>query len=155
VARAGRDFEKAVYEFCRALDPDAQVLFDHKVRDIDTGEWRQADAWVSYRVMGHFPVSLLISCKDHSRPVGTGVLESLSAEVKSTRAHAGVLYSRSGFTKTASRKGKGPQYFLLPTLRECTARTPDRAPARSVRRGASLHDHDDSGWTRRAATALG
>ena len=34
--RQGRGFEKAVYTFVEALDPEAEVIFDHKVPDIDT-----------------------------------------------------------------------------------------------------------------------
>lgn len=41
--RLGRKFEEAVYTFARTLDASAEVFFDHKVPDRDTGELRQCD----------------------------------------------------------------------------------------------------------------
>jgi hypothetical protein len=106
VARRGKQFEEAVYAFFRGLDAQAVVRFDHRVPDRDTGSLRQVDVWVEYRVMGHFPITVLVSCKDHSRPLDIGEVETFLAERNSVGASLGVIYSRSGFTQQAIAKAK-------------------------------------------------
>lgn len=46
MAKPGRDFEGAVYQFVKMLSPDAQALFNAKVPDRDTGSLRQVDVSV-------------------------------------------------------------------------------------------------------------
>jgi hypothetical protein len=41
--KPGRDFEQAVHCFVQALDPAAEVLFDHSVPDVHTNTPRQVD----------------------------------------------------------------------------------------------------------------
>lgn len=102
----GYGFEKAVYDFASRLDSDAEVLFDHKVLDRDTGTSRQCDVWINAKVMGHFPISILVSCKDHGRKLDVGEIGSFCNEVHSTGASTGVIYARAGFTKPALAKAK-------------------------------------------------
>ncbi len=104
--KRGADFEQAVYAFAKALDPSAQVLFDHKVLDRDTDRPRQCDVWVNARMGGHWPVSVLVSCKDYTRKVHAGQIGTFCNEVRSTSASTGVIYSRSGFTKGAVEKAR-------------------------------------------------
>jgi len=104
--KSGREFEEAVFAFVKALDPTADVKFDHKVPDRDTGKPRQCDVWVNAKIGGHWPIAVLVSCKDHSRKLNSGHIDTFIGEVKSTGASTGVIYSKSGFTKPAIRKAK-------------------------------------------------
>jgi len=104
--RAGREFEKAVFAFIKALDPSAKVIFDHEVLDRDTGTPRQCDVWVNAKLGGHWPLSILVSCKDQTRKLDIGDIGTFCDEIRSTGASTGVIYSSSGFTEPALKKAK-------------------------------------------------
>lgn len=53
---------------------------------------------------GHYPISVLVSCKDHGRPISVTHIETLQGEIRSTAATCGVIYSRYGYTKSAQLK---------------------------------------------------
>ena len=106
MARRGETFERSVFEYCKSLDPAAQVIFDHKVPDRDTGALRQADVWINCKLLGQHPVSVLVSCKDHARPLDVSEIETFLAEIRSTGAGFGILYARAGFTQNALRKAR-------------------------------------------------
>src|SRR4051812_19104899 len=66
--KPGREFEEAVYEFVKTLaDKHTEVIFDHKQLSVFTGKSRQVDAWIRTKVLGHFPISIAVSCKDYGR----------------------------------------------------------------------------------------
>src|SRR5947207_13958805 len=104
MAKVGKDFEVAVGQFVRTLTDSAIVNFDHRVPDRHTGKPRQVDVWVTGTFGGHIPFSMLISCKDHKRPLDVPEVESAAAERASTGASMVVLYSSSGFGETALAK---------------------------------------------------
>jgi hypothetical protein len=104
--RVGLEFEEAVYRFVNSLDSHAQVLFNHSVRDRDTCEPRQCDVWIEAKLWGHWPISILVSCKDHKRKLHSGDIGAFLDEIRSTGATTGVIYSRSGFTEPALLKAK-------------------------------------------------
>lgn len=105
--KPGRTFEIAVYDMVKALDASAEVIFDHKVPDRDVPETlRQVDVWINATVGGHWPISVLISCKDHKRRLNVGDIEKFLGEVRSTGASTGVIYSHSGFSKAALEKAR-------------------------------------------------
>lgn len=104
--RPGRDFELAVHRFVQALDPAAEVLFDHAVTDVHTHTPRQVDVWVRARFLGHFPMAILVSCKDYARPLDIGHIGAFHSEVTATGASTGIIYSRNGFSKPAIAKAK-------------------------------------------------
>jgi hypothetical protein len=104
--KPGYEFERAVYAFVEALDPTAEVLFNHKVRDRDTSTLRQCDVWINAKFGGHWPLSILVSCKDHSRKLDIGDIGTFCNEVRSTGASTGVIYSSSGFTRPGVAKAK-------------------------------------------------
>lgn len=103
---SGKAFERAVYEFARSLSPDAEVIPDHKPRDVHTRRKRQADVWINYKVGGHIPLKILVSCKDWRRKVGEPDIDKFSGEITAYSASAGVIYSRSGFAKPALVKAE-------------------------------------------------
>lgn len=105
--KAWRDFEEAVFAFVKTLDPSAEVLFNHKVPDRDTGTLRQCDAWINAKFGGHLPISILVSCKDYnSKKLDIGDIGTFCNEVRSTGASTGVIYSHIGFTQPALDKAK-------------------------------------------------
>lgn len=119
MARAGKDFEKAVEAFCRYLDPNAHCQFDIMIKDRDTSTLRQVDGWIRLRVMGgHIPISMLVSCKDHARPIDIEGVEKCSAEMRSTGASHAILYSSSGFTAPAIEKGRALNIACCKLLRD-------------------------------------
>jgi hypothetical protein len=122
----GDKFEKDVYAFVKALDPKAEVLFNHKVPDKDTGSQRQVDVWIKARIGGHIPISILVSCKDYKRKLNVTHIESFSQEVQSTGASTGIIYSRSGFSRTALKKANVKGLNCCRLFRNEPAEIPDR-----------------------------
>jgi hypothetical protein len=106
MVKHGAEFEKAVLEFVKALDPQAEVLFNHKVPDRDTGTSRQCDVWINAKFGGHWPLSILVSCKDHNTKLDINDIGTFLEEKRSTGAGYGVIYSKAGFTKPAIEKAK-------------------------------------------------
>lgn len=107
--RSGRRFEEAVFRFAQALDPTAEVLFDHKVPDRDTGKPRQCDAWINAKYGGHWPLAIYVSCKDRSkskRNLDQGDVDAFMGEVRARGATMGVLYTNTGFTGPAIDKAR-------------------------------------------------
>jgi hypothetical protein len=104
--RNGLAFEKAVHAFANTLDPNAEMLFDHKVPDRDTGTPRQCDVWINAKFGGHWPLSILVSCKDHKKKLNVDDIGAFRDEIRSTGASTGVIYSKSGFTQPAIEKAK-------------------------------------------------
>jgi len=102
----GKEFENAVYDFAKAISPESEILFDHKRIDRDTGEYRQCDVWINGNMSGFWPVSILVSCKDHRRKIDIGHIGEFCNEVRSTGAHFGIIFSSSGFTESAKRKAQ-------------------------------------------------
>ncbi len=102
--KKGKAFELAVHDFVKRLAPNAKVIFDHKVKDKDTGSYRQVDVWIETLIENHFPLSILVSCKDYKRKVDIAHIGTFINEVRSTGANTGIIYSSSGFTKTAIKK---------------------------------------------------
>lgn len=106
MSKIGEDFERAVHAFVNKLDPNAEVLFDHLVPDSYTGDLRQCDVWVNAKFGGVYPVKIYISCKNHKRKLDIGDIDTFDGEIKARRPDTGVIYSKSGFTESAIRKGK-------------------------------------------------
>lgn len=104
MTKESKQFEKDVWAFVKKLDKSAEVLFDCKIPDKDTGSPRQVDAWINAKIGKHFPISILVSCKSHKRKLNITHIESFAAEVRSTGASTGVIYSSSDFTRPALKK---------------------------------------------------
>ena len=104
MTKPSKQFEKDVWAFANTLASSAEVLFDHKVLDKDTGSKRQVDVWINATFGNHIPISVLVSCKNMKRKLDITHIESFNAEVHSTAASTGVIYSSSGFTAPALKK---------------------------------------------------
>jgi hypothetical protein len=101
-----RRFEQAVAAFAAALDPSATVKHDVRMPDRHHGRSRQRDVWIDAKIAGHFPVSILVSCKRTKRKLNSGDLDAFCGELSSSPARVGVLYSYAGFTQGAVEKGR-------------------------------------------------
>jgi hypothetical protein len=99
-------FEEAVAAFAAALDPAATVKHDLRLPDRHHGRRRQRDVWIEAKIGGHFPVSVLVSCKRTKRKLNSADVDAFNGELESSHARVGVMYSYSGFTKGAVDKGR-------------------------------------------------
>ena len=101
-------------------------MFNHKVPDRDTGQLRQTDVWINARLAGCYPLSVLISCKDHDRPLSITQIETFLSEIRSTCAHLGVIYSSRGFSKQAIAKARANAISCCRLYRNEPAEMPER-----------------------------
>ena len=99
-----RQFEIAVANLLKALDPTAKITHDKEIPDKDTGRSRQRDVWIETTVCKHFSLKMLVSCKRYKRKVDQQHMDAFIGEQLSSGAQKGVIYSFSGFTKPALEK---------------------------------------------------
>jgi len=99
-----REFERAVAKFAAAMDPLAKVQHDVTLPDRHSHRPRQRDVWSEAKICQHFPVAVLVSCKRWRKKIDQGHIDAFCGELASSRAHKGVIYSYSGFTKPALEK---------------------------------------------------
>jgi hypothetical protein len=102
-----KEFERSVSEFLQRLlgrDPNAIVRYDPPILDRDTKRKQQVDAWIDYKIGGHLPVKMLISCKNHGRKLDIGAIRTFIQERADSGASAGAIYSPNGFSKDAIAK---------------------------------------------------
>jgi hypothetical protein len=101
-----KEFEIAVTNFIKALDPSAKVTHDAMLPDKDTGTLRQRDVWIETKVSKHFSLQILVSCKRYKVKLNQQHIDAFIGELLSSGAQKGVIYSYSGFTKPALDKAK-------------------------------------------------
>ena len=99
-----KNFELAVSKMLSALAPNASITHDATLPDVDTGEPRQRDIWVTTTVLDHFQIKILVSCKRYKRKLDQQHVDAFIGEMLSSGAHKGVIYSYSGFSKNAIKK---------------------------------------------------
>src|ERR1019366_1641336 len=118
------EFEVAVAEFAKSLDPTDVVTHSARRPDIDTGRLRQRDVWIEAKVCGMFPVKILVSCKRKRRPLNEQDIDAFIGELRSSGAHKGVLYSFAGFTAGALEKAERLGICCCRLLRRTAASLP-------------------------------
>ena len=101
-----KEFEIAVTNFIKALDPSAKVIHDAMLPDRDTGTLRQRDVWIETKVSEHFSLQILVSCKRYKSKLNQQHIDAFIGELLSSGAQKGIIYSFSGFTKPALEKAK-------------------------------------------------
>jgi hypothetical protein len=99
-------FETAVAAFIAALDPSADVQHNVRLPDRHHSGLRQRDVWVQAKLAGHYPVTVLVSCKRYRRKLHSGDIDAFNGELISSRAQLGFVYSYSGFTAPAIAKAR-------------------------------------------------
>jgi restriction endonuclease len=100
------EFEAAVAAFLSALDHGASVKANVRRPDRHTGKPRQRDVWIDARLLGHFPVSILVSCKRYQRRLNQQDIDAFEGERQSSGAQVGVIYSYRGFGAAALDKAR-------------------------------------------------
>lgn len=98
----GKFFEEVIRLVQEALknDHDTRIYKNHKVEDRD-GELREFDVFVVGNMNGE-PIHIAIECKDHSRKISRGPIESYVTKCRSVpNINKKIFVSRKGFTKGA------------------------------------------------------
>jgi hypothetical protein len=99
-----RQFEVAVADFLRVVDPTAKVTHDATIPDAHTGEPRQRDVWVEGSLCQLFAIKVLVSCKFKKARLNEQDIDAFNGEFISSRANKGVIYAKAGFTNEAIAK---------------------------------------------------
>jgi hypothetical protein len=77
----------------------------HMFTDLVTGEQREVDI-VAQTMVGTYPIFLSIECRDHLRPADVLWIEGVAKKHEHLSTSKLVLWSRSGFTKSAALKAR-------------------------------------------------
>ena len=101
-----KQFEIAVANFLRAVDPSAKITHDAKIADVHTGEPRQRDVWIEGNLCQLFPIKVLVSCKFTKDRLNEQDIDAFNGEFISSGAHKGVIYAKTGFADPAIQKAK-------------------------------------------------
>ena len=124
-------FEIAVAKFAAAMDPSAVVCHNVLLPDADTGHPRQRDVIIEARICKIFPVTVLVSCKNWQSKLDEGHIDTFVGELLSSRAHKGVIYSYSGFTKPALEKAAAKGICCCRLFRNEPPEMPQSIPFRA------------------------
>ncbi|WP_334188927.1 hypothetical protein [Noviherbaspirillum sp.] len=87
------------------LGKDWIVEESHMFTDLVTGELREVDI-VAQTMVGTYPIFLSIECRDQSRPADVLWIEGVAKKHEHLPTSKLVLWSRSGFTKSAALKAQ-------------------------------------------------
>ncbi len=98
--KTGREFESLIACIQKCVHDKAKIDTNVKIRDIDTGKYRQIDIgiWLTDGPTDFFGI---VEVRDRNRPIGVRYVEEISSKCRSVNADAAFIVSRSGFTKTA------------------------------------------------------
>ena len=129
---AWKQFEIAVRNFVAALDPSAEITHDAIIPDIDTGLPRQRDVWVEAKFGQHFPIKILLSCKYWEEKLNVQDIDAFLGELRSSGAHKGVIYARTGFTQPAIGKALANDVWCCLLYRNQPPDLPDAATIREA-----------------------
>ncbi len=103
---AWRQYEVAVSQLIAALGPTTEVTHDVKLPDEHTGRMRQRDVWIETKLLGHFPIKILVSCKHTNASPNEQDIDHFNGEFISSGAHKGIVYSLSTFNAPALEKAE-------------------------------------------------
>lgn len=78
-----------------------------------TGDPREVDVVATNNVMGH-QLYLCVECRDHTRPADVTWVEQMAQKHSNLPTSKLVLWSRSGFTKSAAKKAEHLSIDLVP-----------------------------------------
>lgn len=116
VMAAWKEFEKFVARIETALAPrGAVVTWNDGIRDLDTGELRQLDATLRYKI-GSCPVLIVFECRKRAEDQDVTWIEQADSKRRSVGADVIVLVSSSGFFEPAIVKSAKWPAIQLRTL---------------------------------------
>lgn len=105
------------------LGPGWKVSESFFLTDGVTGESREVDV-VARAMVGTYKLCISIECRDHKRPTDVRWVESMAKKHEHLPTSKLVLWSRSGFTKSASKKATA---LKIDTVSQASARKVDWA----------------------------
>lgn len=101
-----REFEMLVSRLEEALSPrGAVVLSPDRLPDKVTGEMREVDASIRYRV-GSAEILIIVECRERKRVQDSIWIEQLCAKQRDVGAAKCIAVTTAGFSKSAARKAK-------------------------------------------------
>lgn len=101
-----RQFEVAVSELVRTLDPDLKVEHDVRRSGVESGTSRQIDVLISGSV-GPVEVKVAAECKHYKGPIEIGVVDEFIGRLLDYGVKIGVLYVVNGATGPAQKRADG------------------------------------------------
>lgn len=112
MVKSGKNFENLVAKIEKAFAGLAEVKQNDYLLDITTGKKRQVDITIRSKV-AEYPILIIVECRDHKRPVGSGYIEEICKKRDCVKADKAVIVSSSGFSKPAIEKAKNFGITLL------------------------------------------
>lgn len=94
------DYQKLAAAVYTALEKNAVVTHDDKIRGVKSNALRQIDVSLRINVAGH-DLLIIVQAKDLARPADVNVVGEFLSVVEDVQAAKGVLICSSGFTATA------------------------------------------------------
>ena len=101
-----RRYEEQVSQLVAALDSNAQVTHNRRIKDRLSEAMRQVDVWVSGTIIGQ-EITIAVECKMVTRPLEIGAIDEFVGKLLDLGADRGVLYSASGMTVNAVHRAEG------------------------------------------------
>lgn len=103
--KPGQRFEQLIAWIQTSVHKNAIIKVNEKIKDIDTDKLRQVDITIR---LSDGPTEFfgIVEVRDRKRPIGVRYVEEISGKLRSVRADAAFLVSKSGFTKTAIDKAR-------------------------------------------------
>jgi hypothetical protein len=101
MAKAGDKYRELVGTVMAALDPGSAVKTEQWITGPD-GE-RDMDVEVRGTLNG-VPHFILVECKDHTRPLGIGLVDAFESKIRDLKPDRAIMFSNSGFTRDALKK---------------------------------------------------
>lgn len=130
--KRSNQFQRLAAAVHQRMSPQGWEVTESKMLpDAITGELREVDVVVSGSVMGH-EMRLCVECRDHGRPGDVTWIEQAVQKHSNLPTSKLVLWSRSGFTKSAITKAKHLKIDLV-----------------------SAHDLQKTDWARKAKAMVG
>lgn len=98
-----REYERHVAKLVQALDLNATVKRDVKVRGEVSGVLRQLDALAEGAIAGEH-MRVVVEAKEHARPVSIELVDGFVGKLLDLGAERGIFYAAGGFTGGARRR---------------------------------------------------
>lgn len=103
--KRSNSFQRLALLIHERLGEGWKVEESYMFSDLITGEQREVDI-VAKTMAGTYPIFLSIECRDHARPADVLWIEGVAKKHEHLPTSKLVLWSRSGFTKSAVLKAK-------------------------------------------------
>lgn len=132
-------YEKQVFKLVAALDNNAEVVHNKRVKAQLSKAIRQVDVWVQGKIIGQ-EITIVVECKFTSRPLAIGAVDEFVGKLLDLGADRGVLYTASGMTPNAVwRATMATNPSIIPV-------TLEPAPVRAPGYPAGFDEAEYAGW---------